>query len=125
MTDLQPYVAEFVGTVVFLVAVLLVVTKVKGPKWWVALLIGLGLAVGIYVCFLMKGPGFQNPAVAVALSMKDGRSAGYLSGMIAAELLAIAVVMLLFYAITNTGKNALPYVPPARISESYVRRSYY
>lgn len=124
MTALQPYVAEFIGAVIFLVAVLLVVAKIKGPKWWVALLIGLALAVSIYVCSLMKGPGFQNPAVAVALSMKGGRSANYLSGMIAAELLAVAVAVLVYYAIVNTGKNTLPYAPSRRVTEPYARRSY-
>lgn len=95
----QPFVAEFLGTLIFLLVVIVVVVKLSNPKWLIAALIGLGLAVGILICLVLKGPGYLNPAVAVLLGIKDGRSASYTVTMIAAEFIAVAVAVGLYYTV--------------------------
>src|ERR1700679_2098979 len=98
MATVQPYIAEFVGTLIFLLLVLIIVSKVNQPKWVIAVLIGLALALGIWVALVMGGPGYQNPAVAITLGIKDNKSAAYLSAMIAMELVAAAVAVLIWNA---------------------------
>jgi hypothetical protein len=40
---------------------------VSGPSWLKALLIGLGLALGIFIAVMLNSPGWLNPVVAVML----------------------------------------------------------
>src|SRR5437870_907617 len=93
---LQPYGAEFLGTLIFLIIIMMVVSKLSQPGWLIALLIGLGLALAIFISVKLKGPGYLNPAVALMLGKKDGKDASYISGMILAEILAVAVVILMY-----------------------------
>lgn len=62
---MSPYLGEFLGTFVFVLIVLMVVKYMVGEnhKHWVPLVIGLGLAVSIYLAQAMKAKGHVNPAV--------------------------------------------------------------
>ena len=92
------FAAEFIGTVVFAVVVLLVVSFVSSNLlFWTSLSIGLGLGLGIWVCLLLGGPGYLNPAIAVLLGVKDGKSAAFTGGMVLAEFVAIFLVLSLYY----------------------------
>lgn len=95
-TGLQPYGAEFLGTLLFLMIIMLVISKISQPGWLIALLIGLGLALAIFISVRLKGPGYLNPAVALMLGTKDQKGVSYISGMILAELAAVVLVVLMF-----------------------------
>lgn len=95
------YLAEFIGTVIFLSIILIVIHFISStyPKFLIPLLIGLGLFLGIYVCVLLGGPGYLNPAVAIMLGIKDNKGFSYTTLMIIVELLAVAVVLGVYYLI--------------------------
>ncbi len=93
-----PFVAEFVGTLIFAIVVLVVLVSVSSSLlFWTSLSIGLGLALGIWVCLLLGGPGYLNPAIAVLVGVKDGKSAAFTSGMVGAEFAAILLALALYY----------------------------
>ncbi len=98
------FAGEFVGTIVFAIVVLLVVTTVPSRQlFWTALAVGLGLALGVWICLLIGGPGYLNPAIAVMAGVKDGKSATFTSSMVLAEFLAITVVLLGYCATKSRG----------------------
>ena len=94
----MPYFAEFLGTLLFLLIILLTLQTISGPSVLIALLIGLGLFIGIYLSGLIGGPGYLNPAVALLLGVRNNKSAFFTLGMVIVELVAalvaIAVVLL-------------------------------
>ena len=93
------FVGEFVGTIVFAVVVLLVVINVSPrQKLWIALAVGLGLALGVWICLLIGGPGYLNPAIAVLAGVKDHKSTAFTASMVLAEFLAITLVLLAYFA---------------------------
>lgn len=97
--NLSPYIGEFVGTFVFLFIILLVVVNISKPGWLIALLIGFGLALGIYICMLFKGPGYLNPLVAIMLGVKDQKPSKTIACFIAIELFALTAVVALYYVV--------------------------
>ena len=91
------FVAEFVGTLVFAIIVLVVLISVSSNLlFWTSLSIGLGLALGIWVCLLMGGPGYLNPAIAVLVGVKDKKSTAFTSAMIGAEFAAVLLVLAIY-----------------------------
>lgn len=96
------FAAEFVGTVIFAVVVLLVLTSVSSKHLFaISIFVGLGLALGIWVCLLLGGPGYLNPAVAVLVGVKDQKSAAFTGGMVLAEFLAVLVVLAAYFGSPN------------------------
>jgi glycerol uptake facilitator-like aquaporin len=97
---LQPYVAEFLGTLIFLLLVFVIVSKFPNsqPQWVVAALVGCALALGVLVALLLKGPGYLNPSLAVTQTVANRKTSAYLSAMIGVELLAALVAILLWNA---------------------------
>lgn len=94
---LKESIAEFIGTFIFLFFLLIVILKISNPKWLIALLVGFSLALGVFVCLILQGPGYLNPLVAIlGGSVKDGKSPKFVAMMIAAELFALAGVTLLY-----------------------------
>lgn len=88
-----PYFAEFLGTLLFLLIILLTLATITCPSVLIALFIGLGLFIGIYLSGLLGGPGYLNPAVALMLGVRNDKSAVFTLGMIVAELIAVIVAL--------------------------------
>lgn len=100
-----PYLAEFLGTLLFLVIILLTLKAISGPSVLIALLIGFGLFAGIYLSGLIGGPGYLNPAVALMLGVRNNKSAFFTFGMIAVELIAALVAIALVWWLWATKKS--------------------
>ena len=100
----SPYFAEFLGTLVFLCIILLVVYWLVGfaSNFVVALLIGLGLFLGIWICLSLSGPGFLNPAVAIQNGVIGDKGASYIFTMILVELFAVVIALALYYFIVGS-----------------------
>ena len=94
---LTKYVAEFAGTVIFAAITMIVVTALT-PLFLIALCVGLALALGIWVCLLLGGPGYLNPVVAVLVGVKDNKSTLFTGGMVLAEFLAATLVLVIYFA---------------------------
>ena len=100
---MNPYFAEFVGTVIFLTIILAAIYFITSGIYKVLLLsfvIGMGLFIGILICVLLGGPGYLNPAVAIMLGIKDNKGFNYTSLMILMELLAVIAVLSIYYLIS-------------------------
>ncbi len=107
----SPYVAEFIGSVVFFIIVWIVVFHpgVPSSNLIVAALVGFGLFLGVWICLSIGGPGFQNPAVAIQNSVIGGNTAGYAAGMIIVELLAVVVSLAIYWLVMGSLK------PPVKV----------
>jgi hypothetical protein len=102
------FVGEFIGTIVFAIVVLLVVTNISSRQlFWTALCVGLGLALGVWICLLIGGPGYVNPAIAVLGGVKDGKSTLFTGSMVLAEFLAIVVVLMGYFATKHRCRNPI------------------
>lgn len=90
----MPFFAEFLGTLLFLQFILLTLRAFVGPAVLIAALVGFGLFAGIFLSGLLGGPGYLNPAVALMLGFRDHKSGAFIAGMIAVELLATLLSIL-------------------------------
>lgn len=100
---MNEYFAEFIGTLIFLIIILISVHYITSvyPKYVLPLFIGFGLFVGILVCTLLGGPGYLNPAVAIMLGVKDNKGFNYTTTMIIFELLAVLFALGLYYLVAQ------------------------
>ena len=101
----SPYLAIFVGTVIFvLITVLVVCWYIETPSSFVvALLIAVGLFLGLWTAFAIMGPDFMKGFMEGA-----GFDWGSFLGVLLAVFLGVLVAMSLSYFIIA---NALPPLP--------------
>ena len=99
-SQMLPYVAEFLGTLI-LVGSIFIIASTTTSIFWIASLSAVALFIGICVSMHLRGPGYLNPAVAIMLSDKQNKSSSWLGGMIFAELLAVVLVLGVWFFITE------------------------
>lgn len=100
----SPYLAEFCGSLVFFGIVLLVIYWLVGysSSFTIALLVGIGLFLGLLVCLYMGGPGYLNPALSVMGGVVQDQSASFIGGTIIAQFAAVAVLLLIFWFVVGS-----------------------
>ena len=82
------YIAEFIGTFILVFVILIILEKMKSNKILIPILIGLTVAIAIYVAEAAGGLGAVNPVVSYSLYRKGSISSTDLAGHIAAQLVA-------------------------------------
>ena len=102
---LNVYVAEALGTMVFVLAILCVVNRSGDDNKIVAgsipIYIGLALVVSIYLAQGLGGNGHLNPAVSIALASNNTISVNDLVGHILAQCVGALIAFFVYKGVIN------------------------
>ena len=109
MVSVTQFIAEIVGTTIFMLAIVDLAfadaNKAAANSGSIALYIGLGLTISIYITAGLGGYGHLNPIASVVCSANGAINAGDCAALIVAQIIGGLLAFILYFAMG--GKRAV------------------